>query len=152
MEEMNPMNPAPTPTPTPTPIPPAPQTTVRPQLGFVEAVKRCVVEKYCNFEGRARRSEYWWFALANSIVSYLANLIGGLISPTVALVLCAIVGLALLLPGLGAGVRRLHDIGKSGWMLLIALIPIVGAIILIVWFAKDGDRNPNQYGPSPKYQ
>ena len=124
----------------------------RPQLGLVEAVKTCLTEKSCNFEGRARRSEYWWFALANGVVSYLVNLIGGLISPTTGLVLACILALALLLPGLGVGVRRLHDIGKSGWMWLIALIPIVGAIILLVWFAKDGDRNPNQYGPSPKYQ
>lgn len=143
MEGMNPV-----PTPAPGPIPPGP----RPQLGFVEAIKICVTEKYCNFEGRARRSEYWWFTLANGVASYIVNLIGGLISPTVGLVLCCIVGLGLLLPGLGVAVRRLHDIGKSGWMVLLALIPIVGAIILIVWCAKDGDPSPNQYGPSPKYQ
>lgn len=141
MEGMNPV-------PAPGPIHAGP----RPQLGFVDAVKICLTEKYCNFEGRARRSEYWWFALANGVVSYLVNLIGGLISPTVGLVLSCIVCLGLLLPGLGVSVRRLHDIGKSGWMLLVALIPIVGAIILLVWCAKDGDPQPNQYGPSPKYQ
>lgn len=62
---------------------------------------------------------------------------------------CGIVGLALLLPSLGLCVRRLHDIGKSGWWWLLALIPIVGAIILIVWFCKDSQPTENQYGPIP---
>ena len=126
-------------------------TGVRPQLGFVDAVKICLTEKYCDFNGRARRSEYWWFCLCNFVLSYVVNLIGGLISPTVGMVLTCIVTLGLLLPGLGVCVRRLHDIGKSGWLVLLALIPLVGAIILIVWFCKDSDRCSNAYGPSPKY-
>ena len=126
-------------------------TGVRPQLGFVDAVKICLTEKYCDFNGRARRSEYWWFCLCNFVLSYVVNIIGGLISPTVGMVLTCIVTLGLLLPGLGVCVRRLHDIGKSGWLVLLALIPLVGAIILIVWFCKDSDRGPNAYGPSPKY-
>lgn len=126
-------------------------TGVRPQLGLVDAVKICLTEKYCDFNGRARRSEYWWFCLCNFVLSYVVNLIGGLFSPTVGLVLTGIVALGLLLPGLGVCVRRLHDIGKSGWLVLLALIPLVGAIILIVWFCKDSDRGPNAYGPSPKY-
>ena len=126
-------------------------TGVRPQLGFVDAVKICLTEKYCDFNGRARRSEYWWFCLCNFVLSYVVNIIGGLISPTVGMVLTCIVTLGLLLPGLGVCVRRLHDIGKSGWLVLLALIPLVGAIILIVWFCKDSDRGSNAYGPSPKY-
>lgn len=126
-------------------------TGVRPQLGFVDAVKICLTEKYCDFNGRARRSEYWWFCLCNFVLSYVVNLIGGLISPTVGMVLTCIVTLGLLLPGLGVCVRRLHDIGKSGWLVLLSLIPLVGAIILIVWFCKDSDRGSNAYGPSPKY-
>ena len=126
-------------------------TGVRPQLGFVDAVKICLTEKYCDFNGRARRSEYWWFCLCNFVLSYVVNLIGGLISPTVGMVLTCIVTLGLLLPGLGVCARRLHDIGKSGWLVLLALIPLVGAIILIVWFCKDSDRGSNAYGPSPKY-
>jgi uncharacterized membrane protein YhaH (DUF805 family) len=65
-------------------------------------------------------------------------------------VLGTIYGLAVLLPGIAVGVRRLHDIGKSGVLLLLALIPCIGAIILIIWFVKEGDPGPNQYGPSPK--
>ncbi len=136
----------------PTPVPGSGPKKALPQLGFVEAVKICLTEKFCNFEGRARRSEYWWFALANGALGYIAQLIGNLFSSTTGIVLFCIVGLALLLPGLGVFVRRMHDIGKSGWVFLLGLIPLVGAIILIVWAAKDGDPQPNQYGPSPKYQ
>ena len=63
-----------------------------------------------------------------------------------------VLGLALLLPGLGLSVRRLHDIGKSGWWLLIALIPLVGAIILLVWYCKESDFEPNEYGPVPNVE
>lgn len=125
----------------------------RPQLGFMEAVKICLQEKYCNFEGRARRSEYWWFYLFYVIVltiaSYIGTAFGGLQGARIAQ---SIVCLPLILPSLGAGARRLHDIGKSGWWLLIGLIPIVGAIILIVWGCQDSDPQENEYGPSPKYQ
>ena len=133
-----------------------PQTStngVRPQIGLVEAVKICLQEKYCDFNGRARRSEFWWYALVAGIVSYLLAYIGlWLGGMTGYYVVNAIVGLALLLPGLGVIVRRLHDIGKSGWYFLIILIPIVGAIILLVWYCTDSQRTENEYGPSPKYQ
>ena len=133
-----------------------PQTStngVRPQIGLVEAVKICLQEKYCDFNGRARRSDFWWYALVAGIVSYLLAYIGlWLGGMTGYYVVNAIVGLALLLPGLGVIVRRLHDIGKSGWYFLIILIPIVGAIILLVWYCTDSQRTENEYGPSPKYQ
>lgn len=131
-----------------TPVP----ATGRPQLGFVEAIKICLTEKYCDFNGRARRSEYWWFCLGNMIVSYLGGFIGGMLGTTAYYIILAVICLALLLPGLGVMVRRLHDIGKSGWLVLLSFIPLVGAIILIVWCCKDSDRGQNQYGPSPKYQ
>lgn len=114
-------------------------------MNFVEAIKTCLVQKYCDFSGRARRSEYWYFALFNSIISWLVSLIFKNTN-----VVSIIVSLALLLPGLGVCVRRLHDLNKSGWKLLLALIPLVGAIILIVWFCKEGTAGPNQYGPDPK--
>ena len=121
-------------------------------MGFVEAIKICLTEKYCDFNGRARRSEYWWYCLGNMIVSYLGGFIGGLMGTTAYYIVMAVICLGLLLPGLGVMVRRLHDIGKSGWFVLLSLIPIVGSIILIVWACKDSDRGQNQYGPSPKYQ
>lgn len=117
-------------------------------MSFVEAIQSVVVRNYVNFQGRARRSEYWWFFLANCILSgilaALARSIGffGFLS--------GIVSLALLLPGLGVCVRRLHDIGKRGWWIFISLVPIVGVILLIVWLAKDSEPGSNEYGPNPK--
>lgn len=119
-----------------------------PQMSFVDAVKTCVMEKYFfKFEGRARRSEYWWFALATGLLSCALQMCGkwGAILGSIAM-------LALLPATWGVAVRRMHDIGKSGWALLISLIPLVGAIILLVWSCKDSQQNENQYGPSPKYQ
>ncbi len=117
-------------------------------MNFVEAVKTCVMEKYFfKLEGRARRSEYWWFALATSLLSYALQMCGD-----VGAIIGGIVSLALLPASWGVAVRRMHDIGKSGWALLISLIPVVGAIILIIWACKDSQQTENQYGPSPKYQ
>lgn len=118
-----------------------------PQVDIKTAVIKAL-QPYFNFEGRARRSEYWWFVLANFCASIVLSFLGNLINfPW----LTTILSLALLIPSLGLTARRLHDIGKSGWMMLISIIPIVGAILLIIWCAKDGDPQPNQYGPSTKY-
>ena len=111
--------------------------------------KKVVLENYANFEGRARRAELWWYVLAGVCISIVFNILAAIASFFV--VLSLIYGLAVLIPGLAVGCRRLHDLGKSGWWLLLGLIPIVGAIILIVWFATDAPPGPNQYGPSPKY-
>lgn len=121
------------------------------QVSFGEAIQKALVENYCNFTGRASRSEYWWYVLFNAILSFCIGFVLGIFgaSPVVVNVIQGIVGLALLLPGLGLAVRRLHDINKSGWWLFIALIPLVGAILLIVWYCKDSDRGMNQYGPEP---
>ncbi len=118
-----------------------------PQVDIKTAVIKAL-QPYFNFEGRARRSEFWWFVLANFCASIVLSFLGNLINfPW----LTTILSLALLIPSLGLTARRLHDIGKSGWMMLISIIPIVGAILLIIWCAKDGDPQPNQYGPSTKY-
>jgi uncharacterized membrane protein YhaH (DUF805 family) len=116
-------------------------------MGFPDAV-RSALTQYVGFSGRARRSEYWWFALFNVILSFVASLLDAAIGASI---FGLIVGLGLLLPSRAVGVRRLHDINRSGWWLLLGLIPLVGAIILIVWFCQDSDRGPNQYGDSPKY-
>lgn len=117
------------------------------QLSFGEAVKLAITTNYCNFNGRSSRSEYWWFALALFILSFVINLIFG--QGTTGTIISGVVNLALLLPSLGIGVRRMHDINKSGWWILINLIPIVGWIIFIVWAVKESDPTPNQYGPVP---
>ncbi len=117
------------------------------QLSFGEAVKLALTTNYCNFNGRSSRSEYWWFALAMFILGFILRLILG--DGTVGAVISGVINLALLLPGLGLSVRRMHDINKSGWWVLINLIPLVGWIIFIIWAAKDSDPTPNQYGPVP---
>lgn len=118
------------------------------QLTFKEAVDKVLMQNYCNFSGRASRSEYWWYVL----FTLCLNIAVGIVfcwSKDVYSVVNGLIGLGLLLPGLGVAVRRLHDINKSGWWVLIAFVPIVGAILLIVWFCKNSDMTPNQYGPVP---
>lgn len=115
-------------------------------MNFAEAVTS-VFKQYAVFSGRARRSEYWWFILFNLILGVVVLLIDTAMG---SMVLGLIVDLALLLPGLAVSVRRLHDTGRTGWWMLIALIPIVGLIILIVYQCQDSDPGANEYGPSPK--
>lgn len=118
------------------------------QIPFTDAVKRALTVNYCNFEGRSSRSEYWWFCLFNIILSVIISFVFSF-SQNAELIVSGIVSLALLLPGLGVAIRRLHDIDKSGWWILIGLIPLVGTIILIVWFCKESTPAENQYGPVP---
>jgi uncharacterized membrane protein YhaH (DUF805 family) len=117
------------------------------QMALPDAV-RSVLTQYATFTGRARRSEYWWFALAYAVTYFVAALIDGALGTTLFTV---VVGLALLVPSLAVAVRRLHDIGKSGWWLLIGLVPLVGSIIVLVFACQDSQPGTNQYGPSPKY-
>lgn len=114
-------------------------------MGFGDAVKTCFT-KYVDFQGRATRAEYWWFFLSYVIVYFLAFVLAGVIE-SMALVWIAV--LAYFLPLLAAAVRRLHDTGRSGWWYLIALVPLVGFIILIVFLAGEGNPGQNEYGPPP---
>lgn len=107
-----------------------------------------VFKKYAVFTGRARRQEYWMFFLFNMIISFALSFIEGIVNgPGVLGVLYA---LAVLVPGLAVTVRRLHDTNRSGWWVLISLVPIVGVIVLIVFAAQDGQAGENQYGADPK--
>ena len=113
--------------------------------GIIAIVKSVILKNYVNFEGRATRAEFWWFFLFNFVIGLIFGLMGSRVGP----VLSGIWSLGILLPQLGLGARRLHDINKSGWFLLLSFIPLVGAIILIIWWAKEGDPTENQYGPVP---
>jgi uncharacterized membrane protein YhaH (DUF805 family) len=124
-----------------------------PQMGMPEAVST-VLTQYATFSGRARRSEFWWFFLASFLASVVAAIIDGAIGSDLGGgtgVVGLLLTLALAIPTLAVGARRLHDTGRSGWWQLIAVVPLVGIILLIVWWATDGHPNPNQHGPSPKY-
>ena len=120
------------------------------QVSFSQAV-RMAFDSYCRFQGRSSRSEYWWWVLFVAILGFCIGIIEGILgfSMTAVQTTSGILSLALLLPGLGLSVRRLHDIGKSGWWILLGFIPLVGAIVLIIWFAQNSQMQDNQYGPVP---
>jgi uncharacterized membrane protein YhaH (DUF805 family)/ribosomal protein L40E len=113
-----------------------------------------VLKKYAVFAGRARRKEYWRFLGFNLLIVVVLAVIGGTIGTSRAHtgvgLLSGIYAAAVLIPGLAVSVRRLHDTNRSGWWLLVVLIPLVGAIVLLVLYAQDGQPGENQYGPSPK--
>ena len=113
-----------------------------------------VLKQYADFNGRARRKEYWMFVIFNMIFAFVLGFIDGIIGTYDAQTGYGVLGglytLAVLIPSLAVGVRRLHDVGKSGWMLLIAFIPLVGAIWLLVLFVTDGNPNENKYGVNQK--
>ncbi|KRD11530.1 hypothetical protein ASE21_07425 [Flavobacterium sp. Root901] len=126
---------------------------------MIEWYKKVVFENYANFKGRARRSEYWYYALANALISFAlliaGAILGGLFGDAVTgliigYALFALYTFATLLPSLGVIVRRLHDIGKSGWFYFVALIPFVGGIWILILLCTEGEYGPNQYGPDPK--
>lgn len=106
-----------------------------------------VLKKYVEFNGRARRRELWMFVLFNFIIAMAIAIIGGILRTGL---FSTIYSLAIVIPSIAVGVRRLHDIGKSGWFYLISLIPIIGPIWLIVLFCMDGTPGENAYGPNPK--
>lgn len=107
-----------------------------------------VLRKYAVFTGRARRQEYWMFVLISFIITVVLMVLGRLVG--LMDVLANLYSLAVLLPSLAVGARRLHDTGRTGWWLLIGLIPIVGWIVLIVFFVQDSQPGDNPYGANPK--
>lgn len=117
------------------------------QVTFAEAIKMALTQNYCNFNGRSSRSEYWWFCLFSFIIGIAVNLIFG--DGYVGQCASGLVSLAFLLPSLGLMVRRLHDIGKSGWFILFSLLPLIGWILIIIWTCRDSQQGDNEYGPEP---
>jgi uncharacterized membrane protein YhaH (DUF805 family) len=108
-----------------------------------------VIKKYAVFSGRATRTEYWMFVLINFIISVIAMLIDYFALNGIRII-DTLYSLAVLIPSFAVGARRLHDIGKTGWWQLIGLIPILGWIVLIIYFATDSQDKSNNYGPNPK--
>ena len=126
-------------------------------MGALDYFKLCVTTKYSDFTGRARRSEYWYFVLVYSIpmlVLYgLATMLmvaGSTTFSTILLVLYFVAALALLIPSLAVAVRRLHDTSRSGWWLLIGIVPLIGGIALLVFLVQDSQPGTNQWGHNPK--
>ena len=112
-----------------------------------------VLRNYFNFEGRARRKEYWMFVLVNLIVGIVRGIVDSVLHTRTTSgigIVGSLYSLAVLVPSIAVGARRLHDIGRSGWWQLIGLVPILGWIVLIVWAATAGDSGSNRFGPDPK--
>ena len=113
-----------------------------------------VLKKYAVFDGRAQRAEYWYFVLFSIIISIVLGFIdfsiGTFDEKAGVGLLSGIYALAVFIPSIAVGVRRLHDTNRSGWWILIGLIPIVGFIVLFVFFVIDSDQRANQYGSNPK--
>lgn len=114
-------------------------------MGFTDAVKSCL-NQYVGFYGRAPRSEYWWFMLFQVIVAVATMIIDGILGTMFINVLAS---LALLLPTLAVTIRRLHDTDRSGWWIFIALVPLIGFIVLLVFYLQRGTEGQNSHGPNP---
>jgi uncharacterized membrane protein YhaH (DUF805 family) len=107
-----------------------------------------VIRRYVDFDGRASRPEFWWYQLCNVIIVAVLTVIGHAVNDRNAI--ADLYNLAVLLPSLAVGIRRLHDINRSGWWLLLNLLPIIGWIIIIIWAASAGTPGPNRYGVGPR--
>lgn len=114
----------------------------------INALTSCL-KRYTKFEGRASRSEFWYWVLSTFIIGFVIGFVGVLtVGEEGTNVIVNILQLALLLPGLAVAVRRLHDTGRSGWNLLWPFLPLIGAIILIIFYCQ-ASREANQYGEGP---
>ena len=123
-------------------------------MDFKQAIETCLRTKYADFSGRASRAEFWWFALFTFIVMVVLDVIvlavqsSGILLTIFGLVFL-VVAVGLIVPSLAAIVRRLHDTGKSGWLFLLVLIPLVGGIVLLVFYLLPSDAKANAYGEPP---
>ena len=104
-------------------------------------------KKFADFSSRSRRSEYWYFVLFNFLISLVLGFVDGFLGTYILSILYTVV---IFIPSLAVGVRRLHDTTRSGWWMLIGLVPLIGFIVLIVFFAQDGHPGSNKWGRNPK--
>lgn len=114
---------------------------------FIKVLK----ENFANFSGRARREEYWYYSLAVFVISAILSVLSkaGIVGVIFSIV-SFLFSLCILIPGLAVSVRRLHDTGRSGWWLLICLIPLIGQIVLLVFMVTEGQKGENKWGDDPK--
>ena len=113
-------------------------------MDFGTSIKTCL-GKYVTFQGRASRSEFWYFALFTALVNVVLSMVAGVLG-NLGGVLAGLVMLGLFLPGLAVLVRRLHDVDRSGWWYFLLLVPLVGFIVLLIWFCKKGTEGANRFG------
>lgn len=128
-------------------------------MGQMALAVRAVLSKYATFEGRAPRSEFWWWALAVFLMFIVTRLIDGALvapllgfsafAPEAGQPLSLLLALGIILPNIAVGVRRLHDTGRSGWWILIGLIPLIGTLVLLYFYIQPSEGDENSYGPVP---
>ena len=132
-------------------------------MTFMESVQTCIKQKYAAFSGRASRSEYWWFFLFTVLGGIVLSLIDGVLGTTIGYnqiiagkivhqeigIIDALFQLAMLVPAIAVSVRRLHDTDRSGWFYLLIFIPIIGPVVLIVFFIQQGTNGRNRFGDDP---
>ena len=114
-------------------------------MGFSEAINTCFA-KYATFSGRATRPEYWYWVLFTVVVGFVLGIVQFAVWRMGGQILDLLFNVAILIPSIAVGVRRLHDLDRSGWWLLLVLVPLVGAIILIVWMCTRGTPGANRFG------
>ncbi len=119
--------------------------TAEENYGIVDWFKKCL-KNYVNFSGRARRKEYWYFVLAQFVLTLIAMTLDYVVFDSPIVLFYMVVAFGLILPGLAVMVRRLHDTSRSGWWVFISFIPLVGSIILLVFLASDTKPESNQWG------
>ena len=115
-------------------------------MSFEKAIRTCLQLKYFQFDGRASRSEYWWFFLFSLIVLQVAAVLDAVTGLFIFYLTAALV---LMIPTLSVRVRRFHDFDRSGWWILIILIPFIGSLVVLIWTVSEGNPFPNQYGTIP---
>jgi uncharacterized membrane protein YhaH (DUF805 family) len=128
-------------------------------MGFMDALTSAFQNNYASFSGRATRSEYWWSYLGVTVIGTIAQVVGlaGFAAlfevnqslAAIFLLIPVVVYLGILIPVIAVSVRRMHDTGRSGWMLLVLFIPCIGIILLLVWFLDAGQPHVNAYGSVP---
>lgn len=117
-------------------------------MTFRAAVEKCL-RNYATFTGRAARPEFWWFALFLFLGNVVLGLVDSAILPTDVSLLAPLFGLATIVPTIAVSVRRLHDIGKSGWWVLLHLIPIIGFLVMLYFYLQPSEVGANEHGPVP---
>ncbi len=110
----------------------------------------CITSKYADFSGRARRKEYWMFALFYMISYVITSIVASILPESIGSLVLLVFTLGLIVPCLSALVRRLHDTGRSGWWVLLQIVPVIGPIVVFIFCVLEGEPTDNEYGPNPK--
>ena len=113
---------------------------------------RAVLSKYATFSGRANRAEFWWWVVAIIVAGVIADALDWVLGFHNGGPLSIILALATLLPNIAVSIRRLHDLDRTGWWILLSLLPVIGTIVLIVFYATRGTPGQNRFGPVPEFR